>query len=159
MTQGGERGLVCQMHIAPESVAYLKAFDTPIAAHLYTALLPLREAPPSVTLALTWYPYQHYWVSNIVSPHAPLFPFGQVVATPGALQALERAEQTPAEFLNRHLRGDWGELGEEDKAENAFSVRNGFRILSAYTTSAGDKIWIITEHDRSVTTLLLPSEY
>jgi hypothetical protein len=88
-----------------------------------------------------------------------IFPLGQVVATPGALRALERAEQQPAEFLDKHSAGDWGELDEEDKKENDFSVRNGFRILSAYTTSAGDKIWIITEWDRSVTTLLLPSEY
>lgn len=88
-----------------------------------------------------------------------LFPLGQVVATPGALRVLERAEQTPAEFLSRHTHGDWGELDEEDKKENDVSVQHGYRILSAYTTSAGDKIWIITEADRSATTLLLPSEY
>jgi hypothetical protein len=75
------------------------------------------------------------------------FDLGRVVATPGALRALEVAEQLPAEFLDRHVNGDWGELDEEDKQENEFSVRNGFRILSAYTTSAGDKIWIITEAD------------
>ncbi len=88
-----------------------------------------------------------------------LFPLGRVVATPGALDALERAEQQPSEFLDRHVTGDWGELDEEDKEENERSVQEGLRILSAYTTSAGDKIWIITEWDRSVTTLLLPSEY
>ena len=88
-----------------------------------------------------------------------LFELGQVVATPGALRALQKAEQLPAEFLDRHVAGDWGELDDEDRQENAFSVRNGFRILSAYTTSAGDKIWIITEADRSATTLLLPEEY
>ena len=88
-----------------------------------------------------------------------LFELGQVVATPGALRALQKAEQLPAEFLDRHVAGDWGELEDEDKQENEFSVRNGFRILSAYTTSAGDKIWIITEADRSATTLLLPEDY
>jgi len=88
-----------------------------------------------------------------------LFELGRIVATPGALQALEAAEQQPAEFLDRHVNGDWGDLDDEDKQENEFSVRNGFRILSAYTTSAGDKIWIITEADRSATTLLLPEEY
>ena len=90
---------------------------------------------------------------------APLFPLGQIVATPGALRALEQAEQSPFEFLDRHVRGDWGELGEEDQQENAFSVQHGFRILSAYTTSAGETLWIITERDRSVTTLLVPDEY
>ena len=87
------------------------------------------------------------------------FPLGRVVATPGALRALERAEQLPAEFLDRHVNGDWGEVPEADKQENEFSVEHGFRILSAYTTSAGEKIWIITEADRSYTTILLPSEY
>jgi hypothetical protein len=88
-----------------------------------------------------------------------LFELGRIVATPGALRALEAAGQQPAEFLDRHVSGDWGDLDDEDKQENEFSVRNGFRILSAYATSAGEKIWIITEADRSATTLLLPEEY
>ena len=87
------------------------------------------------------------------------FPLGQVVATPGALSALEKAEQHPAEFLDRHVNGDWGEVPEADKQENERSVEQGFRILSAYTTSAGDKLWILTEADRSATTILLPEEY
>jgi len=88
-----------------------------------------------------------------------LFPLGQVVATPRALSALQKAEQAPHEFLDRHVNGDWGEVHEDDKRENEFSVQRGFRILSAYTTSAGDRIWILTEADRSATTLMLPSEY
>jgi hypothetical protein len=88
-----------------------------------------------------------------------LFELGRIVATPGALQALEQAGQSPVEFLDRHVSGDWGELDDEDKRENEFSVHNSLRILSAYTTAAGDKIWIITEADRSATTLLLPDEY
>ena len=87
------------------------------------------------------------------------FPLGQVVATPGALSALEKAEQLPAEFLDRHVNGDWGRVPDEDKQENEFSVEHGFRILSAYTTSAGDRVWVLTEADRSTTTILLPSEY
>ena len=87
------------------------------------------------------------------------FPLGQVVATPGALSALEKAEQHPAEFLDRHVNGDWGEVTDADKQENERSVELGFRILSAYTTSAGDTIWILTEADRSATTILLPEEY
>lgn len=89
----------------------------------------------------------------------PKFPLGRIVATPGALQALEEANQNPFEFLERHQTGDWGELCEEDKRENEFSVRNRFRILSAYRTLHDVKVWIITEADRSVTTLLLPCEY
>jgi hypothetical protein len=88
-----------------------------------------------------------------------LFSLGQVVATPGALRALQKAEQAPQEFLNRHANGDWGTVPEDDQRENAYALQHGFRILSAYTTSAGDDLWIITEADRSATTILLPSEY
>ena len=87
------------------------------------------------------------------------FPFGQLVATPGALDALERTGQSPLEFLGRHASGDWGEVCEADKKENDFSVRNGFRLLSAYRLRDGTKLWIITEADRSATTILLPEEY
>ena len=89
----------------------------------------------------------------------PRFSLGRVVATPGALKALEQANQNPLKFLERHQAGDWGELCEEDIRENEFSVRNGFRILSAYRTRLDVKIWVITEADRSATTLLLPNEY
>ena len=88
-----------------------------------------------------------------------LFPLGQVVATPGALAALEKAGQTPDEFLARHVAGDWGVVPEEDRQENELSVQNGLRILSAYVLKTGVKIWLITEADRSSTCFLLPSEY
>jgi hypothetical protein len=86
------------------------------------------------------------------------FQLGQMVATPGALSALEKAEQLPAEFLDRHVNGDWGDVPDADQQENELAVEQGYRILSAYTTSAGDKIWILTEADRSATTILLPEE-
>ena len=89
----------------------------------------------------------------------PRFRLGQVVSTPGALQALEEAEQNPLELLFRHATGDWGDLGEEDRAENELSVEQGYRILSAYKLNNGVRVWVITEWDRSVTTLLLPDEY
>ncbi len=90
---------------------------------------------------------------------SPLFPLGQVVATPGALAALEKAGQAPQEFLWRHVCGDWGDLCEEDRKENQFSLERGFRLLSNYRTEAGEVVWLITEADRSVTTVLLPDEY
>ena len=89
----------------------------------------------------------------------PLFDLGQLVATPGALAALEKTGQNAMESLSRHVRGDWGELPEEDEAANQFSLEKGFRLLSSYRTTANDKIWVITEADRSHTTLLLPDEY
>ena len=87
------------------------------------------------------------------------FALGQTFITPGAEEALPIAGQPATEFLCRHMSGDWGELSDEDVKENEFSVREGLRLLSAYQTGKGQKIWIITEADRSVTTILLPSEY
>jgi hypothetical protein len=87
------------------------------------------------------------------------FELGQIVATPGALVALAKAGQEPAEFLARHASCEWGDLSSEDKKENDHSLERGFRLLSSYRTNAGDRIWIITEADRSATTLLLPDEY
>jgi hypothetical protein len=87
------------------------------------------------------------------------FQLGSLVATPGALQALEQAGQSPMEFLQRHAAGDWGEVDAHDKTENEYSLQHGFRLLSAYRLADGTKIWIITEADRSATTLLLPEEY
>jgi len=89
----------------------------------------------------------------------PKFSLGRIVATPGALEAVQQANQNPFEFIQRHQSGDWGELCGEDKRENEFSLKNGFRLLSAYRTLHDVKVWIITEADRSVTTLLLPHEY
>ena len=88
-----------------------------------------------------------------------LFNLGQIVATPGTLQALEDSQQSAIEFLNRHVSGDWGELDAEDRKENELSLKEGFRILSAYILKSNQKIWIITEADRSSTTILLPEEY
>ncbi len=88
-----------------------------------------------------------------------LFLLGEIVLTPGAIEALDAAAQMPNEFLDRHAAGDWGDLSEHDRRENERSVREGFRILSAYRTQKDTKIWIITEADRSSTTILLPEEY
>jgi len=89
---------------------------------------------------------------------------GQVVATPGALQALEESGQTPNFFLDQHVSGNWGIVGEEDWQLNDESLKDGSRILSAYLTSKGKKVWVITEATddnghRVATTLLLPEEY
>jgi hypothetical protein len=86
-------------------------------------------------------------------------PLGRVVATPGALRTLEEAGVSPASFLIRHANGDWGELDEHDRKENEFSLNNGFRILSNYTLPNRERVWVITEADRSSTCILLPSEY
>ncbi len=92
-------------------------------------------------------------------PNVPLFPPGQIVATPGALRLLDETNKSPLEFLSRHFRGDWGDVCPEDKMENEVSLKQGFRLMSSYPITDTEKLWIITEADRSVTTLLLPEEY
>ena len=89
----------------------------------------------------------------------PRFRLGRVVATPGALEALKDAGQLPGEFLRKHVTGDWGDVDADDRRENETSVEGGFRLLSAYKTNKGVKLWIITEADRSSTCVLLPDEY
>lgn len=90
---------------------------------------------------------------------ANLFPLGSVYLTIGAQEALDESSQLPNEFLDMHQKGNWGIVGKDDWRENDFSVKNGFRILSAFKTAQGVKLWLITEADRSATTILLPSEY
>ena len=87
------------------------------------------------------------------------FALGQVFITPGAQEALDVAGQTAMQFLRRHVSMDWGEVSEEDAQENELALREGFRLLSSYRTSAGTRIWIITESDRSSSTVLRPDEY
>ncbi len=92
-------------------------------------------------------------------PSITRFPLGQTYITPGAEEALMIAGQTGIEFLRRHMSCDFGDVTDEDWQENELSLREGFRLLSAYRTAKGQKLWIITEADRSATTILLPDEY
>lgn len=87
------------------------------------------------------------------------FNLGRTLITPGALDALKDAEVTALPYLQRHASGDWGDVCQEDKDENELSLGEGFRLLSAYFLPDLTKIWIITEADRSATTILLPDEY
>jgi hypothetical protein len=88
----------------------------------------------------------------------PLFSLGHSVATPAVLTHLEKHGINAQHYLDRHARGDWGEVPSGDAIENDFSVQNGFRVLSSYTIG-GERVWVITEADRSITTLLFPAEY
>ena len=94
----------------------------------------------------------------------PRFPLGQVVATPGALDALQESGQTPAFFLSKHSQGDWGEVCPSDAQLNDQALVDGSRLLSAYRTPRGERLWIITEAaddqgHRLATTILKPEEY
>jgi hypothetical protein len=88
----------------------------------------------------------------------PLFSTGQLVATPGALALLRESNVSALTLLVRHVSGDWGNVPDDDAESNRLAVQEGHRLLSSYDVS-GKRLWVITEWDRSVTTLLLPSEY
>jgi hypothetical protein len=89
----------------------------------------------------------------------PKFELGQVVATPGAIELLVGAGRSPVEFIARHVRGDWGDLDEHDRLVNEQALLHGGRLLSSYIVTGDQRLWLISESDRSATTLLLPSEY
>ena len=95
---------------------------------------------------------------SIIDQNLPLFPLGQIVATPALLAHFERYQINARDYVKRHVTGDFGDLDEQDKFENLLSIEHGFRILSAYLI-AGERVWLITEADRSATTFLFPSEY
>jgi hypothetical protein len=88
---------------------------------------------------------------------APL-PLGRIVATPGALKLLSEIGAHPFDLLARHVTGDWGDLCAFDRRQNEIALRGGYRVLSSYPVGR-ERVWIITESDRSVTTILLPEEY
>jgi len=93
-----------------------------------------------------------------------LFDLGQILATPGALDAMTRNNTTGMDLLKRHAGGDWGVLSQDDKQANQEAIQTGERILSAYLLSDETKVWVITEATddrgrRATTTILLPDEY
>lgn len=88
-----------------------------------------------------------------------LFNPGRVAGTPAALELLAKHYVLPADLLDRHVRGDWGDLSEDDRRANDLGVKEGDRLLSAYSIYGEDRVWIMTEADRSSTLVLLPNEY
>ncbi|MDP9154400.1 MAG: hypothetical protein M3O74_09130 [Pseudomonadota bacterium] len=84
---------------------------------------------------------------------------GRLFATPAALDALRAANMTVGDLLTRHLRGDWGDLTKDDQEQNNLALEAGLRVLSCYSLGENVRMWVITEWDRSVTTVLLPDEY
>src|SRR5206468_7352619 len=107
-----------------------------------------------------WFEIAQAFVDDATPPPSNrpgLFPLGGIFATPGALEQIPPEDRIKA--LARHSRGDWGDTGPEDWAENELSLKEGFRLFSVYHTESKLKFWIITEADRSLTTILLPEEY
>ena len=89
----------------------------------------------------------------------PLFSLGEVVITPGANEFLQTREMAPLDLVFRHVTGDFGDMDPEDLEANRQAIDQGSRVFSSYLLGETDKVWVITEWDRSVTTILLPSEY
>lgn len=115
-----------------------------------------QQRPTDATLAQLWVEEQRLY-REVLKPGR--FELGQIVATPGSLSIIEEAGHIPPEFVLRHKHGDWGDLDPEDRRVNEEALRRDQRLLSAYRTRLEEKLWIITEWDRSLTTLLLPREY
>jgi hypothetical protein len=88
-----------------------------------------------------------------------LFSLGKIVMTPGAIQVFEEAQDSPFRYIARHSSADWGEVEKEDWKANDDALLEGLRILSVYIIKSGERVWIITESDRTSTTILLPEEY
>lgn len=93
-----------------------------------------------------------------MTTYTALFSLGRTLATPAAREELSELNYSPLDLLRKHMSGDWAEMAEEDQQSNREAVTEGSRIFSAYTIQ-GTKFWVITEADRSSTTILLPSEY
>lgn len=89
----------------------------------------------------------------------PRFPLGRLMTTPGALDAIQESNQSPVDFLARHAQGDWGDIDDEDKKANEAAIKQQSRVFSAYHTTDGAKLYVITEWNRSLTTILLPEDY
>ena len=125
-------------------------------------LKPDHPSPPSALRSGLVEVKKERSVSNCIVQ--PKFRLGRTLATPGALKALEEAGQSPDFFLIRHIQGDWGEVNDEDKRLNDQALIDGTRLLSAYRTLKGERIWVITEAadeagKRAATTILKPDEY
>lgn len=93
------------------------------------------------------------------SKMTPLFEIGKLCATPAALQALDKAGEFFETFVSRHVSGDWLHMSGDDIERNMAALRTGDRIYSSFELADGTGLTVITEADRSVTTLLLPSDY
>jgi len=91
--------------------------------------------------------------------NGPRFPMGRPTITPSAEAALNAVGIHPIRLLARHIHGDWGDLSEEDRLQNELALLLGMRLLSSYPLPGGGKVWVITEADRSLTTILLPDDY
>ncbi|WP_081075374.1 hypothetical protein [Burkholderia anthina] len=89
----------------------------------------------------------------------PRFELGRILATPAALSVVANANVSIVHLLSRHVCGDWGDLSDSDREQNELAVKAGARLLSSYVLANGQTVWLITEWDRSVTTLLLPGDY
>ncbi|MFL9951938.1 hypothetical protein PQR65_00845 [Paraburkholderia nemoris] len=98
---------------------------------------------------------------NLPSTHhaGPRFKLGHIFATPAALEMIADARVSIIDLLIRHIRGDWGDLCESDRQQNELSLDAGLRLLSSYVLPGGQTVWVITEWDRSATTLLLPGDH
>ncbi len=133
--------------LVPETNPLLSRYPNPISAHTAAHFAGCNEdsrPPPQLVVALQ-------------PPSLPRFPFGQLVITAAAAEVIPADEALLA--LRRHAAGDWGEVCPEDWARNDEALRDGERLFSCYVTQDKERFWIVTEANRRITTILLPSDY
>ena len=128
-----------------------------MAEHSQAAAWPKQTGNPAHPLPTT--PNTVPRQSTVGIAKRPLFPLGHVCATPAAMDLMEQLSLSPLEFIVRHVFGDWGQVCQDDREANQAALQNGTRLLSAYEVSDGQRLWVLTEADRSVTTLMCPSDY
>jgi hypothetical protein len=153
-----ERHYAALQHAVIHQDVTLEELDDAVCDGLaLTALIGAESPYHGLTFTTPWDALVRKIPSPAVMPTGAKFQAGRLVATPGALGALSQADIERA--LRRHLSGDWGDVPDADRAENEAALQYGDRLLSAYRTGDGQKFWVLTEADRSVTTVLLPDEY
>lgn len=128
-----------------------------MAEHSQAAAWPKQTGNPAHPLPTT--PNSEPRQSTVGIAKRPLFPLGHVCATPAAMDLMEQLSLSPLEFIVRHVFGDWGQVCQDDREANQAALQNGTRLLSAYEVPGGQRLWVLTEADRSVTTLMCPSDY
>lgn len=165
-----------KMQVAPyiKEVTSRHFISTPLSKSMTSIFFPIPRSHANRTVSIFWFAFVRPQIFIMTksteanngnhcrfasSRSVPRFPLGQTVATPGALALLDHAGVNASTLLVRHQSGDFGDLDETDRVANANAIRNHSRILSVYVLRRGIHVCIITEADRSMTTLLLPEEY
>jgi hypothetical protein len=164
MTNDGGMGLACNMDISPESLPFVTPFPIESAPAFHAALTSYLATPPQVDLELRFDLTVDHWATRCVTeplgtiPGKPRFLLGNPMASRRAKEALAEDASQIARLLRRHVTADWGEISAEQRRRNFWAIHNGGLIMSQHEVFGGERIYLVTDADRSRTSFLLPSE-